>query len=101
MGTYRLRVPPSRVGYVLEAQGGLPPGPRVPVRTGYAYQPQALGTYSVPWQPRYSKLPRQLGDALLRAVRSARDEADAIRNCEALVGPDSSSRDGAPDGRDT
>ena len=52
MGTYRLRVPPSRVGYVLEAQGGLPPGPRVPVRTGYAYQPQALGTYSVPWQPR-------------------------------------------------
>ena len=49
----------------------------------------------------YSKLPRQLGDALLRAVRSARDEADAIRNCEALVGPDSSSRDGAPDGCDT
>ena len=33
----------------------------------------------------YSKLPRQLGDALLRAVRSARDEADAVRNCEALV----------------
>ena len=52
MGTYRLRVPASRVGYVPEAQGGLPPGPRVPVRTGYAYQPQALGTYSVPWQPR-------------------------------------------------
>lgn len=49
----------------------------------------------------YSKLPRQLGDALLRAVRSARDEADAMRNCEALVGPDSSSRDGAPDGCDT
>ena len=37
----------------------------------------------------YSKLPRQLGDALLRAVRSARDEANAIRNCEALVGSDS------------
>ena len=29
MGTYRLRVPASRVGYVPEAQGGLPPGPRV------------------------------------------------------------------------
>ena len=29
MGTYGLRVPASRVGYVLEAQGGLPPGPRV------------------------------------------------------------------------
>ena len=26
MGTYRLRVPASRVGYVPEAQGGLPPG---------------------------------------------------------------------------
>ena len=29
MGTYRLRIPASRVGYVPEAQGGLPPGPRV------------------------------------------------------------------------
>ena len=29
MGTYGLRVPASRVGYVPEAQGGLPPGPRV------------------------------------------------------------------------
>ena len=29
LGTYRLRVPASRVGYVPEAQGGLPPGPRV------------------------------------------------------------------------
>ena len=29
MGTYRLRVPASRVVYVPEAQGGLPPGPRV------------------------------------------------------------------------
>ena len=29
MGTYRLRVPASRVGYVPEAQGGLPPGPHV------------------------------------------------------------------------
>ena len=26
---YRLRVPASRVGYVPEAQGGLPPGPHV------------------------------------------------------------------------
>ena len=29
MGTYRLRVPASRVGYVPEAQGGLPPVPHV------------------------------------------------------------------------
>ena len=29
LGTYGLRVPASRVGYVPEAQGGLPPGPRV------------------------------------------------------------------------
>ena len=29
MGAYRLRVPASCVGYVPEAQGGLPPGPRV------------------------------------------------------------------------
>ena len=29
MGTYRLRVPASRVVYVPEAQGGLPPGPHV------------------------------------------------------------------------
>ena len=52
MGTYGLRVPASRVGYVPEAQGGLPPGPRVPVRTGYAYQPRAYRTYRVPWHPR-------------------------------------------------
>ena len=29
MGTYTLRVPASRVGYVPDAQGGLPPGPHV------------------------------------------------------------------------
>ena len=29
MGTYRLRVPASRVGYVPDAQGGSPPGPHV------------------------------------------------------------------------
>ena len=29
LGTYRLRVPASRVGYVPEAQGGLPRAPRV------------------------------------------------------------------------
>ena len=29
LGTYGLRVPTSRVGYVPEAQGGLPPGPHV------------------------------------------------------------------------
>ena len=63
MGTYRLRVRASRVGYVPEAQGGLPPGPRVPVRTGYAYPPRALGAYRVPWQPR-----RHLEDASPRSI---------------------------------
>ena len=29
LGTYRLRVPASRVVYVPDAQGGLPPGPHV------------------------------------------------------------------------
>ena len=29
LGTYRLRVTASRVGYVPDAQGGLPPGPHV------------------------------------------------------------------------
>ena len=29
LGTYRLRVPASRVGYVPDAQGGSPPGPHV------------------------------------------------------------------------
>ena len=29
MGTYRLRVPACRVGYVPKAQGGLPSGPHV------------------------------------------------------------------------
>jgi len=34
LGTYRLRVPASRVLYVPEAQGGLPPGPHVPCVLG-------------------------------------------------------------------
>ena len=48
MGTYRLRAPASRVLYVPEAQGGLPPGPHVQCVLGYAYRPRALGTYRVP-----------------------------------------------------
>ena len=36
----------------------------------------------------YAELPpRKLGEALLRAVRTARDEADARRNCETLMLP--------------
>ena len=54
LGTYRLRVPASRVGSVPEAQGGLPPGPHVLyvrgtrtslgrwVRTAYRGNPGAL-----------------------------------------------------------
>ena len=59
MGTYRLRVPASRVGYVPDAQGGLPPGPtyctygvHVPA-SGVGYVPgtvatQVLGPMSFP-----------------------------------------------------
>ena len=51
MGTYGLRVPASRIGYVPDAQGGSPPGPHVLyvrgtrtslgrwVRTGYCGNP--------------------------------------------------------------
>ena len=42
MGTYGLRVPASRVGYVPEAQGGLPPGPHV-LGTAYCGNPGARG----------------------------------------------------------
>ena len=43
MGTYGLHVPASRVGYVPEAQGGLPPGPRVLTRyVPRTVAPQAL-----------------------------------------------------------
>ena len=53
MGTYTLRVPASRVGYVLEAQGGFSLGPHVQyvlatrtglgrwVRTAYCGNPDA------------------------------------------------------------
>ena len=50
MGTYRLRVPASRVGYVPDAQGGLPPGPtyctygvHVPA-SGVGYVPRTVAT---------------------------------------------------------
>ena len=54
----------ASVGYVRATRTSLPRcvrtggagsrAPRAPrtVRTGYAYQPRALGTYSVPWHPR-------------------------------------------------
>ena len=45
-------MPASRVGYVPEAQGGLPHRAPRTVRTGYAYQPRPYGTYRVPWHPR-------------------------------------------------
>ena len=46
--TYRLRVPASRVRYVPEAQGGLPP------------RRHALYGVRVPWQPRWGVLPLPL-----------------------------------------
>ena len=52
MGTYRLRVPASRVGYVPDAHGGLPPGPTYCTYGVHVHQPRALGTYRVPWHPR-------------------------------------------------
>ena len=60
MGTYRLRVPACRVGYVPKAQGGLPPGPRVLYvlgtrtslgRTGRTAHRAGVMT-SVPWAAR-------------------------------------------------
>ena len=45
---YGLRVPASRVGYVPEAQGGLPPGPHLlyvlatRTRLGHRYGPRTL-----------------------------------------------------------
>ena len=54
MGTYTLRVPASRVGYVPDAQGGLPQGPtyctygvRVPA-SGVGYVPRTVAP-QVPW----------------------------------------------------
>eukprot|EP00964_Phaeocystis_antarctica_P070183 scaffold42696_cov57-Phaeocystis_antarctica.AAC.3 len=55
--TYGLRLPASCVLYVLEAQGGLPPGAPRTVRTPYAYQPRACRTYRVPWYHRRSTSP--------------------------------------------
>ena len=56
MGTYRLRAPASRVGYVPDAQGGLPPGPRVLcVRT------------DVPWSPRHKLSSKEIVALLLAA----------------------------------
>ena len=54
MGTCRLRVPASRVGYVVRTGGAGRLAPRAPrtVRTGYAYQPRPYYTYRVPWHPR-------------------------------------------------
>ena len=45
MGTYGLRVPASRVGYVPEAQGGLPPG------TTYCTYGVHLPATGVPYVP--------------------------------------------------
>ena len=54
MGTYRLRVPASRVGYVPEAQGGLPRAPRtctygvrVPA-SGVGYVPRTVPPQVLP-----------------------------------------------------
>ena len=71
----------------------LPPGaPTRPLRVLVARFPLLEEDFevSVPASSRaaceYAELPRELGDALLRAVRTAKDEPDAMRNCEALVG---------------
>ena len=60
VGYYRLRVPASRVP---EAQGGLPPGPRVLFVLGLrTYQPRAYRTYRAPWHPRW----RESGGAVFK-----------------------------------
>ena len=43
---------PPALGTYRRRRAALPQGPRT-VRTGYAYQPRALGTYRVLWHPRF------------------------------------------------
>ena len=50
--TYRLPVPASRVLYVPEARGGLPPGPHVLYAPGMRFPPRNR-TYRAPWQRRF------------------------------------------------
>ena len=77
MGTYRLRVPASRVVYVPDAQGGLPPGPtyctygvHVPA-SGVGYVPGTLA-------PQVRARARRAGGGGL-ALRSARGDARVHR----------------------
>ena len=64
MGPYGLRVPASRAGYAPEAQGGLPPRPRV------------LYVQRVPWHPRCAQ-PVGVGKSALHAAAEAGHEAVA------------------------
>ena len=52
-GTYGLRVPASRFGYVPGAQGGLRPGPHVPVRTAQRGSAGAAAVLSAVYHPRW------------------------------------------------
>ena len=54
MGTYALRVPAFRVGYVPEAQGGLPSGPHVLYVPGT--RTAGVPYVRVPWHPRQKQL---------------------------------------------
>ena len=76
MGTYTLRVPASRVGYVPEAQGGLPQGPtyctcgvRVPA-SGVGYVQRTVATQVKTQQPAYSSS-EQPGAGPLSLVQKA------------------------------
>lgn len=50
--TYRLRVPASRILYVPEARGGLPPGPHVLYAPGMRFPPRTR-TCRAPWHGRF------------------------------------------------
>ena len=73
MGTYRLRVPASRVGYVPDAQGGLPPGPHVLYVTYGVRIPTSYRTHRAPWHPRFS------GWLVITPGDEAREEVAAAR----------------------
>ena len=82
MGTYTLRVPASRVGYVPDAQGGLPQGPtyctygvRVPA-SGVGHVPRTVATQVVPTT--VLRLERLAFEHILGPLVMSKEMKDAI-----------------------
>ena len=76
MGTYRLRVPASRVGYVPDAQGGLPPGSHVlyygvrVAASGVGYVQRTVATQAAAGLPAAARV-AAVGDSLHHDVLGA------------------------------